>query len=138
MIPTTLSALIRHGLDCLDVILTKPELYTVDMDKWHAGFPPSKKVPVPAPTRVCLAGAVMAVTLGADPQANLAPSDFPGHWGPLRALNWVQGGYVHSAGEALAVEIRGFDRPLPEYRPDPAGFRTGLLGLADELQQAGL
>lgn len=125
-----LAALIRHALACLDTVLAQPERYRVDMSGWHTAANRSKK---PVPTRVCWAGAVMVVTLKADPTRTYDATDFPTHWGPLRALNWVRSGFVAEALEALGRPCRWANRPIRDWNTDREGFRADMLALADEL-----
>lgn len=139
-LPSTLSGLIRLGLDCLEGVSTMPETYVIDMDQWHLAPKKSKKQPIQPPTRVCLAGCVMALILAADPTQELTPSDLDTGevWGKLRALNWAQGGWVRNAGEAMGLKVEGFDRSLVEYKKDAAVFRSEMLRLAEELEAVGL
>lgn len=131
-----LQALIRHAVDCLDAVRLRPDRYRIDMETWHTANQVKDKkagTVTQMPTRVCLAGSVMATTLGADPLTTFGCSDFLDWWGPLRALNWAQGGWLNEAFQAILRTCRWADRPITEWARDPVGFRTDLLALADEL-----
>ena len=63
------SELIRHALKDLEKVEEDPA-YIVDMDEWHAHFPEDE---TPWTCSVCLAGAVMAKTLGLQRNEHSSP-----------------------------------------------------------------
>ena len=130
-----LQTLIRHAIECLAEVRLAPERYRIDMEAWHTAIQvKDKKAGTVTPmTRVCLAGSVMARTLKADPTQTLGCSDFLPFWGPLRALNWSQGGWLKEAFEALRLTSRWADRPITEWARDSVGFMADMLALADEV-----
>ena len=92
-LPETPSALIRLALDDLRKVERDPR-YEVWMGYWHTG------TGHPERTRccVCLAGAVMAGTLGAQPSDALCPGSYDeGTRGRLEALDYFRKGHAGGA-----------------------------------------
>jgi hypothetical protein len=130
----SLPDLIRHGLECLDQIRTDGR-YRVDDSVYHEAKSVKDKKSgeiTQMPTRVCWAGAIIALTLGADPTASLGPFDFPEHEGRLRFLNWAKAGFIVEAFECLNQTTPHQNRTI---RTDPEGWRADMMALADELER---
>lgn len=133
-----LSAVIRAALDDLAKVEVDPA-YRVDMSAWHE--------PIEGQCHVCLAGAVMAVTMGlrtecpiVDPHvdADALPAD--GVADRLMALDAVMRGRITDAliwaGSAWP---QGACWPtVTPYEADPAAFRRDLLAVAAALEAEGL
>src|SRR5688572_23601272 len=113
-LPKVPSALIRLAIADLEKCEATPG-YIVDMAFWHY---PAKQC------WVCLAGAVMAMSLGADASADMEPSDYVDERNKLLAINNFRRGYIE---EGLAQ--LGLDRPegvpaylsVPYYSDDKVG-----------------
>jgi hypothetical protein len=105
-LPNKLSALLRLAVQDAQKCEAMPEVYTLDMNKWH--FPQSGGA-----CQVCMAGAVMAQTLGAEPGHVMAPYFFglESIEFQLEAINAMRLGhfegameYLHGSREADAEE----------------------------------
>lgn len=132
-LPDKPSELIRVALDDLKKCEASPG-YRINMNNWH--------IPLGAGTcEVCLAGAVMAQSLGSSPRHDMSPPSFVGSESKkLRALDCFRMGDAWSGTNAM-----GFDCPdledlveIPEYRDDPEAFHKAMRALADDLEGAGL
>lgn len=156
-LPDKPSELLRLALADLRKAEKDPR-YAIDMDTWHDPFyDVEAKVHTDEPTavcQVCLAGAVMAFSLGADPLVSVYPWEL-GHETDLRLelLNELREGCVKTA---VAVYLKyssdrdvtdAFcqDKGLPSYVEmpeydvyDPDPFHTAAGALADTLERAGL
>lgn len=96
MLPNKLSDLITLAYEDAKQILRTPG-YVLDMHLWHQYH---KGV-----CRVCLAGSVMAKTLGAPRTKDLTPSDMPeAVRGKLEALNMFRLCFFYSALESFYSE----------------------------------
>jgi hypothetical protein len=117
-------------------------LHRVDMNQWHRGISDEDDV-----CRVCLAGSVMAFSLGANPKDTMAPHFRGDGWSPiLLALNELRGGFV---GTARVMWPEGFKPTDPQLHPsdlscevvpyaaDPVLFRRQLEQLVADLRKAG-
>jgi hypothetical protein len=138
-LPDKPSKLIQLALSDLDWVETDPR-YAVDMASWHMPLPAN----YPPKCLVCLAGAVMAHSLGAPPYAPLNPECYRegGICEKLMALDALRRG-------SLAVGL-GFMqlRPPPEgvpnrypvraYEADPEGFKFDMRTVARILEEGGL
>ena len=101
-LPDKLSALIRVAVeDCKKA--EKDPKYTVDMNLWHCLL----NVGEDKSCHVCMAGAVMAMSLHSDPTHNIAPSDFrEGDIGDkLDALDSVRLGNLVEACEVMCIDL---------------------------------
>ena len=109
--------------------------YEVAMGNWHSPGPCNEIC------SVCLAGAVMAKTLGADHDKFLRPSHFPDATNLLDALDWLRQGVLHRAlyGMGLIpgvwdlVDLLGKEPEFREY--EAATKMTGRLGSGPQLDR---
>lgn len=141
-----LSAVIRVALEDLARVEIDPR-YKVDMGVWHDQI-------VPGRCYVCLAGAVMAGTMGVQPWQDIdSPIEAVAIWiggdvgamaksihARMWALNRVRTGDI-----GVALARIGADRPVgvewpavTPYDDDPAAFRRDLLKVAAALEERGL
>jgi len=133
-LPDTLSGLLTLALD--DLAKCDADLrYIVDMGSWHE---PDRQ----GRCAVCLAGAVMAKSLGY-PHSSLFPSSFSGSLRcKMEALNCLRKGECIDAWRWLnefSERWRPFELQqvsIPRH-PDPA-FVPALRALAASLKEAGL
>ena len=133
-LPDKPSELIRVALADLVKVEAMPETYSVSMGVWHHRSRTGKCF-------VCLAGSVMAGSLGADASATMNPN----HYDPLTrrklmALDSLRCGYVNDALEHLGLDQAGMrDVPGASYHAHSAkSFHTDMAKLADDLEAAGL
>ena len=152
-LPERLGALLEVGLGDLRACEASGG-YRVEMRRWHEPARDGR-------CRVCLAGAVMARSLGVprDVMASAQGRHGPGgEWmdgcgeawddrtrGQLLALDRVHTGRVDAALAALAVGAwergpppAGLDREVPEYGTDRAGWHEAMEGLQQALKERGL
>ncbi|MEN2980899.1 hypothetical protein P7L78_22160 [Tistrella bauzanensis] len=139
------SEAIRIALDDLARV-EADDRYGIDMYQWHK--------PTDGGCVVCLAGAVMATSLGAPVRDFLVPGDFANRQikDRLIALDYIRGGLLSSAmgmfadinatgphdwGTAMYItnQCSVF---VPEYEDDPVAWRTALVAVADYLAANGL
>ena len=142
-LPEGLGALLRVAVADMDGCRGDPR-YRLRMGAWHM---PGRVGGVEgAPCEVCLAGAVMARSLGADPEEWLAPAEWTEDTrARLRALDLMRLGRVGEAFDRIGRRRpRGLRarRPMPGYDGDGGpvaygAFRDALLELACDLEQAG-
>lgn len=134
--------------DCLELALRDLEAceadpaYRIYMDDWH--WPSKSKTKC----RVCLAGSVMAKTIGVPIGEYASPyglEDCGDHDSSrLSALNDLRLGWLHEAirtvhGDEEARRFGAGKRAMPvEYRDDPAAFKSDMRGIVDLLRKAGL
>lgn len=121
-LPGTLYELGRLALDDLEQI-EGDERYKIHMEHWH----------VPGVfCQVCLAGAVIAKTLGAGPDELLGPYDYDE---PIKsrllAIHFLRSGKLNEALHALGREDRvseGQEETLrvSPYEHDPELFKEGI------------
>lgn len=141
VLPDKPSALIRLALDDLEKV-EKDGRYRVDMTQWHGGWRPERDIPC----RVCLAGAVMAKTLGTNLRASIVPRD--SHDGyKLRSLNDFREGRIEDglhwfyalSGDCPVELAQGQAyRTLARYDHDaPGKFHADMTRLADFLEGLG-
>lgn len=86
-LPETLWEMIRVAL-ADEAKAYRSKNYSIDMDDWH--------VPHEDYCEVCLAGAVMAFSLGAGIHDHLGPADFKEHY-KLEALDEIRSGDIPAA-----------------------------------------
>lgn len=146
-LPDKPSALIRLALDDLRKV-ERDARYAVDMGYWHTGtWEPEHN----NTCMVCLAGAVMAGTLGADPTQVRYPDCYSLETeARLESLDCFRVGNVRNglyrfhqrtetadAYEGIGIELAG---AVPEYYvsgEDNTGWYAGMEKLADDLQARG-
>ena len=132
-LPDRLSALILVALEDLEKVEASPR-YKVRMEIWHL---PQKDY-----CGVCLAGSVIAFSLGADPDVPIQPDDF--HHSiddKLCALNLVRGGDISLALEVIDQEGPAYNFPhedMINYEDNPHGFKAQLRSVARRLAAEGL
>lgn len=135
-LPDKPSALIRLAIADLEKCEASPN-YVIDMDVWHGPCAAGS-----TPCHVCLAGAVMAGSLGYPAREDVCPSDTEhtpkmealdglriGEWGPALAT-------LDIAPEKTPDGLTMFS-PTP-YKDDPAAFKADMLRAADIFEEAGL
>lgn len=123
--------------DCLELALAdfakcrESPMYQINMNNWHKPLL-GKDV-----CTVCLAGSVIAQSLGIPPTTPTGPSDFSPHNAVrLEALDYLRTGQIH---EAVKLLLPGYARPLvPEYSKDPEGFLRAMDDILQFLRKAGL
>lgn len=137
-LPEKPSALIRLALDDLRKV-ERDERYGVYMGEWH--------VPRDSGTcEVCLAGAVMAMSLGANIQTYSMPSDFQEQdqatTERLLALNNFRSGHI--ADGLCVMRCYSSRRSLPNYmfvpnyHTDHEDFYVAMEKMADMLERASI
>lgn len=145
------SELIKLALRDLEAA-EKSERYVVSMDEWHEPITDYNDAKPTKKCVVCLAGSVMAGTLGESLNASTWPDDFDERtYSYLVALNefrksgmcygvrWMRNGCSSAAGTLDDVEaIRDKFVMVPTYRGDPVRFKEALLRNAAVLAEAGL
>ncbi len=128
------SNFIRQALEDLEVI-EKKEGYAINMSTFHD---PTDNI-----CEVCLAGAVMANTLGCDPKKSLDPENFTKKIeDKLNALDCFRMGSIEIALDLLGKSIpKGYSTDsvtITTYRHSPEQFKEDMHALADGLQGMGL
>jgi len=143
-LPNLPSVLIRLALDDLEAVERDPR-YVVWMGMWHQPISNGRFLNYFQTDRdvcaVCLAGAVMARSLGFSPDQDLTPSQVPSEVRSLHSLDYFRTGAV-----AEALEHLGFQLPpnqskrvhIPDYDLYPDDFKAALRDLADRLAAEGL
>jgi len=115
--------------------------YRVDMSDWH--FPD----PYTGQCEVCMAGAVLAVTVGVDPQEEFVPDTMTlDLHKKMLAINSLRMGNVHKASFTLrgtetareAARLADLDRGMSDYHIDREAFFADVEKLIQDLRQAGL
>ena len=141
--PRLLSDIISLGLSDMEAL--DPEVYELNDDEWH--FPDKD-----GKCHVCLAGAVIARTIGIPPSVFASPSDLPPWETALIALNFARRGHYVRAYLTLHLHnhvlIRLGNRKLrfqrdlgrikypecPELR-DPHAFIESMWEICDEIAE---
>lgn len=141
-LPHKPSAPLRLALDDLEKAARDPR-YEVNMGAWHDPMDDEA-----GKCAVCLAGAAMAGTLGADPDAYFAPEDFPECTGRLEALESLRCFDLEQAlgevGVDLDQEYRRLGNPRAPTSASGADgddlelFLANHRILADFLEERGL
>lgn len=110
----------------------KSKKYDIDMDfDWH-GLLGDICI-------VCLAGSVMAFSLGADQTKDLTPLDMKANYWQLMALNSLRNGNVIEACHQLGLPQRvDLNTDITPYRTSPTAFRCDMEALAAKLEREGL
>jgi hypothetical protein len=139
-LPDLPSALIRAALDDLREVEASED-YRVDMGIWHVRTRPG------GPCMVCLAGAVMAKSLGlgagSGDYSSHNPGDFPEEKVKLMALEWFRCGEVgvglrQMSQDRKVIPLGRHVVEIPNYDTDPEGFHAALRSMADGLEKEGL
>ena len=126
MLPNDPSELIRLAIADLERA-EHDERYEVDMMVWHE--------PIGEVCCVCLAGALMAGTLGTDVGESFISSDFSDDDGDkLRALNCFRTGEITEGLGLLGIYRPGWMIAVCPYDDDPDRFKREMLELADTLE----
>lgn len=146
-LPRKPSALITLALDDLEKVEGDSK-YRINMNTWHTVSTVTSDVGVGTVCTVCLAGAVMAKTLGARADRDNQPECYASTavLYKLFALNCFRVGNVidglWSMGyrkEAYDVRWRrGKTRRVPDYALDPVGFKRAMRRLVSVLEKEGL
>lgn len=139
-LPGKLSALIRVALADLK-LCEKDDHYEIWMSDWHS---PSTRT---GKCEVCLAGSVMAQTLGTPRSKYTAPSYFSNSHSTyvqnkLYALNCLRTGEVATACQFVGIknyiDFYSLDRTIVMYRRGEETFHKEMNILADDMELAGL
>ena len=134
----SLSTVLRIGLEDLEATEKFPEVYKIDMGKFHQ---PDRDKCV-----VCAAGAVMAQTLGAKPTSLVGPCDYPKAIGMrLEAIDWARLGCFSFAAETMGYpdedqfqiyRLTGED-DVTAYEESPTKFKADMRRHIATLVKAG-
>lgn len=156
-LPRKLSDLLELALNDLEKA-ENSKTHAVSMDVWYKPHKGGKCL-------VCLAGSVMAFSLGVKVDESISTTDSVG-WCPLNfakfslsdksfytnqdadalsALNALRTGQVSSAAEMIDILLingdvaydREFDREIVDYHKDPDLFKTQLYELVNDLRTEG-
>lgn len=140
-LPDKPSDLIEVGLRDLEKIEKTPG-YSVDMGDWHSFYADTEDSPVLC--HVCLAGAVMAQTLGVPNDVDTTPYDMRDRIGgdkalanKLLALDSFRVGYVREGVCDMDIEPPAGMKStvaVPAYSDDPKLFKASLRELAAYLR----
>lgn len=124
--------LIRLALSDLEKV-ENDSLYDVYMGIWHTDMGRGEKC------YVCLAGAVMAFSLGVDKGEALCPGTSRFSTDEVRkliALDEFRVGHVGDAMNGLGFleDYSGFNRRIPSYHADSKKFKVEMLKLAADIE----
>lgn len=125
------SELIRLAMTDL-VKCEADDRFKIEMDTWHE-YDEEDNV-----CKVCLAGSVMAQTLGAERTRDHDPFDMDEWTERLEALEEFRTGDVDDGLEYMEIEDAGLNRKVTDYHEDPVAFKADMGRLADDLEKAGL
>lgn len=136
MLPSQPSALIRLALNDLRWV-ERIEGYHVDMGEWHK--PGSRSN---GSCAVCLAGAVIAISLGEDIDALSMPDNFPPEIRDLLfAIDAFRSAWLpehmEEACRLLGATPVEFLIVIPSYRQNCAGFHAAMQALAMTFERSG-
>lgn len=139
-LPKTLPELIRVAVRDLEAA-EQSIMYHVDMYSWHE---PKTGLDHITRCHVCLAGAVIAKSLGMAVTKHVYPEDIGGDDAyALRALDDIRSGDVTAAYNQMGhvrvpFNLRLFNHPAHPgaYEEDPEAFKRNLNKLADRLERA--
>lgn len=133
VLPDKPSELIRLAVKDLTICEQMPETYKINMGDWHDRMYGDNKC------HVCLAGSVMAQTLGANPNRIIYPSETD-HRDKLRALSDfafgdIEGGirYLSLTGKVEPPKMAA----ISNYAADPKQFKADMLTLAQKFEDLG-
>jgi hypothetical protein len=133
-LPSIPSELIRLAIADLEKIEKNPK-YAIYMGDWHAVDSYTGKC------EVCLAGSVMACTLGVSPNIDSDACEFGDDVSAkLYALNDFRTGQIGAAFWSMGIEIPDGleDQDIVSYDSDPKEFKRQMLAMADMLESKGL
>lgn len=134
-LPDKLSDLILVALDDLEKVENDPR-YDINMGWWHRPGVYNQKC------LVCLAGSVMAKSLGTSPERTRYPNDFDDKTeAKLDALNWARVGDVDYALHHLDVpqsSYTSFNRSVVDYSDDPEQFKADMREIVAALKEQDL
>lgn len=127
--PSELIELALHDLELAE----KDGRYRIYMFGWH--------MPHYGVCHVCFAGAVMAFSLGCDPNCGTGPRQFDAY--SSKRFNFLDSARRGSVVEAWKKLSDGYqecpldDRSVAEYAKNPESFKSDMRGLAREFREAG-
>ena len=141
-LPDKPSELIRVALADLEKC-EADKRYAIYMGRWHEPLNDVVRTGVDGHVcAVCLAGAVMAQSLGTPVEASAEPVALKSHdiVNKLYALDDFRIGDIEDGLSTMCSTIgRGFgDRQITPYEVDAAQFKADMRQLADDLEGAGL
>jgi hypothetical protein len=128
------SELLRLAIGDLEKVEAMPETYKVNMGAWHDKANREQ-------CHVCLAGAVMAMTLHVPPDEDSSPGHFTECAGHLHALNHFRVGNVESGLNSMCITRPSSctDRmPVTGYNMDSVKFKRDMIYMSDYLENKGL
>ena len=126
LLPNDPSELIRLAIADLEKV-ERSHRYRVDMRVWHE--------PYRGVCSVCLAGAVMAATLGTTRSQSLIYRDFSDEVrNKLLALDYFRIGSISKGFKYLGIESDLDNVPICPYDDEPDQFKRDMLELADTLE----
>lgn len=133
-LPDLPSALLRVALADLEAVEAQPDRYRVEMGTWHE---PDKEAQV---CLVCMAGAVMAKTLGISDKEDLVPAETEDE-NKLNAINEFRIGLI-----SHGLSLLDFHKPLgmaysrhaSKYHEEPKAFKQYIRNLIAEFEAAGI
>lgn len=131
-LPNKPSQLIDLAIDDLEKV-ENSERYRVNMSEWHT--------PYDETCHVCLAGAVMAMELQADPLDELCPEDFEQLDGALLALDQFRRGLVGEGLQLLWLTTSApvaASRNVMRYDVNPTQFKADMRQMAKDFRELGL
>ena len=133
VLPDKPSELIRLAVKDLTICEQMPETYKINMGVWHDRMYGDNKC------HVCLAGSVMAQTLGADPTREIYPSETD-EQKKLRALSSFAFGEIEDGLSYLSLYGKIETPEMEEicsYSLDPEQFKADMLELAQKFEDLG-
>lgn len=143
-LPDVPSALLTLALDDLEKAEVDPR-YVIDMNHWHQ---PALRGSRDMLCAVCLAGSVIAFSLGVPPYHPSRPGNFDADTcRKLIALDEFRAGsysaalqmlHVRDAEYLLSARLRAEFWPTDAYHNAPAAFKARLRALAERLEGMGL
>lgn len=145
VLPRKPSKLLRIALADL-VKVERSKKYVIDMGTYHT--PISEwDMEIGRHCAVCLAGSIMARTLGSDPKDRIIPSDFGETTArKLYAVSDLQFGNIHGGLIHLnyatstinrIIDQVGEERNMPGYLADPVAYKNAVRNLANDFEAAG-
>ena len=143
-LPSTPSELIRVALADLRAI-ERDEGYVVNMRRWHRPVYDNDR----GVCAVCLAGAVLAKTLGVEPHEVIYDTDLARYGcdvqGLLLALDYFRRGMIEEGLSCLGYDVDELSEEWQQYArksgynpADPEAFHVRMNNLADYLASCGL
>ena len=136
-LPDLPSELLALAMEDLERVEAHSHTYQIFMGDWHQ---PAVDGGIRKKCSVCLGGAIMACTLGADPGKRYLPRDFCADTErKLNAIDNFRNGYVTQGFHDMGLTGgRPFDEPnVPTYGIDSAGFFRHMHRMIRNLANAG-